>query len=252
MIASPTAINISPSLSHSTHTLLLALPTTNPQLSTQHMAYSTKVYVTVCATVSFLGLLFFLFPAQVLYWTGEVARRTLAAIYLLTVVSLLVSLGNDARKGLVRLCSRRTGPQAAVGPLTLEDGTAESEAELIPNSTTPAAESEATVLGKLFPFTRQGIPGKLLSLIFFTYLLARHLMLSVSPESTVGENVRAVVLYLVNGLHGVFALCVIVLGVKQSKAVSGDEVEAIAPEAAEGVMGKDAKELLVEAEAEAL
>ncbi|KAJ7611484.1 hypothetical protein DFH06DRAFT_1244228, partial [Mycena polygramma] len=83
-------------------------------------------YVTACATVGVLGLLFFLFPTQVLYWTGEIARRTLAAIYLLTVVSLLVSLGIDGRKGLVRLCSRRAGPQTAVGPLTLENGTAES------------------------------------------------------------------------------------------------------------------------------
>ncbi|KAJ7615220.1 hypothetical protein DFH06DRAFT_1239871 [Mycena polygramma] len=55
------------------------------------------------ATVGFLGPLFFLFPAQVLYWTGEVARRTLAAIYLLTVVSLLFLLGIDGCKGLVRL-----------------------------------------------------------------------------------------------------------------------------------------------------
>ncbi|KAJ7611495.1 hypothetical protein DFH06DRAFT_1371936 [Mycena polygramma] len=156
-------------------------------------------------------------------WTTDAATRGLCAIYFLIALGLLVSLLADARKGLVRLCTRR-----ATSPVSLEDGT---EAEL-----TTAVPTLARPLGKL------------LSLLFFSCLL------SFSLQQPAAENVLAVALYVLSGLEVLFVLFLVLalVWVKFRSAPAHEGETLVSPVVAEEIEemgGKDEKGLPVEAKA---
>ncbi|KAJ7611488.1 hypothetical protein DFH06DRAFT_155554 [Mycena polygramma] len=182
-------------------------------------------------------------------WVNETAARGLGALSFVMGIGLILSLGNSACKGLVRLFTRRASP--ATGPISLEDGTADAGTEVAPATPaaapTPAAaeKSKPTLLSKLF------------SLLSFTYFFTRQCMLNelVSFDRPALDNVLAVALYVLRGLEVLFALflaLLFVVWVKHKKPVPAAEEASMLPIVAEApveVKEKDEKALSLEAEA---
>ncbi|KAJ7621699.1 hypothetical protein DFH06DRAFT_770387 [Mycena polygramma] len=238
-------------------------PLTTPTTPLFIMACTPKVYVKAylagCVIAVFLivtpVLIETYYPqaapvAEALVWVTNTISRGFGALCFVMAVGLLGSLGNSARKGLVRLCTRRASP--ATGPISLEDGTAEAEAPLTP----PAAAADAT------PATAEKskptIVSKVLSLLSFTYFFTRQVMLNelVSFDRPALDNVLAVALYVLRGLEVVFAMFLALLfvaWVRYKKPAAPAAVEApvlpVVAEAPVEVKEKDEKELLIETEA---
>ncbi|KAJ7621695.1 hypothetical protein DFH06DRAFT_770328 [Mycena polygramma] len=220
-----------------------------------------KLYVKAYV-IGFLGALFFLltpvlieayYPeaapvAQAFVWVTDTTARGLGALSFVMAIGLIVSLCNSTRKGLVRLCTRRASP--ATGPISLEDGTAETDAEVTPPtaSPTPAAADKS----------KPTIISKVLSLLSFTYFFTRQVMLNelVSFDRPVLDNVLAVALYVLRGLEVVFAAFLVLLFVawiryKKPAAPAAEEapVLPVVADAPMEVKEKDEKAFLMEAAA---
>ncbi|KAJ7611490.1 hypothetical protein DFH06DRAFT_1308279 [Mycena polygramma] len=236
----------------------------NPNAPSSLLAMGcTKLYVKAYV-IGFLGALFFLltpvlieayYPeaapvAAAFDWVNETAARGLGALSFVMGIGLILSVGNSACKGLVRLFTRRASP--ATGPISLEDGTADAGTEVAP--ATPTAIPAPAAADKAKPI----LLSQVLSLLSFTYFFTRQCMLNelVSLDRPVLDNVLAVALYVLRGLEVVFTLLFALLFIawvrhKKPAAPAAEEppVLPVVAEAPVEVKDKDEKELLVEAEA---
>ncbi|KAJ7604177.1 hypothetical protein DFH06DRAFT_316563 [Mycena polygramma] len=174
-------------------------------------------------------------------WVRDAGAHAFGAFSFLMVITLLLSLGNDVRKGLERLCTHRAS--STIGPLSLEDGTAGKHI----HAPIPATKYKHTLLVKAVALFLFGA--------FFTSRCFLDDLLSL--DKPVLDNILAVALYLLQGLEDLsvlFSILLVVAWVQYKRPAAQVEGEVsvlsvVAEASPVEEMEPDEKALLVEVEA---
>ncbi|KAJ6568909.1 hypothetical protein B0H19DRAFT_1134201 [Mycena capillaripes] len=194
------------------------------------MPVSAKAYVKGCA-IAFLGTIFLLltpvlierhYPeaapvAAAFVWVTDSIACGLSSLIFLLASVLFVSLIIDARKGIASLC----GARPAIGPISLEEGTAEPAAPTPPTGADAVAPAPAA--------SEPGVFRKLLSLAcFISFLTSQFSRVDiVSLQRPVLENLVFVALYLLRGCEVLFAGFLVLLFVAYLKLKSTNAETAV-------------------------